>query len=174
MSKDVVNKREKAAAALRYILPLLKNHDLCWCISGGFACYLYGVDRPIQAIDLDVDIDKDDPRFQELIEDVKPFTKLPFQRWVDKNYDNWVMDVVIDNQLLSICDTLHLKLFNKQTGKYELFYKDGMPNPTIIEFEKLQLRVAPKDNVFRMKGSLAHKKAIDNVDISGMKRLIGS
>ena len=54
------------------------------------------------------------------------------------------MDVVIDGQLLSICDTADLKLFNKETGQYELFYPNGIPDPVIIEFEGLQLPVAPK------------------------------
>lgn len=165
---------ERAANALQYIIPLLEKNNLSWCISGGFACFLYGVKRPIEAIDIDVDISKDDPRFQTFIEEVKPYTELPFQLWIDQNYDNWVMDVVFDEQLLSICNTPDLKLLNKDTNQYELFYPNGIPSPVIMKFEGLQLPVAPRESVLKMKQALAIKKDIDRVDISGMEQLLGN
>ncbi len=154
-------------------MPLLDKHKLKWCISGGFACYLYDVDRPIEAIDLDVEADKDDPEFQGLIEDVKPYTELPFQLWIDNNYDNWVMDVVVDDQLLSICDTKHLKLFNKETGNSELFYPEGkIPEPVMMEFESMQLPIAPKESVLRMRQAIPFPKEAEVKDIEGMERII--
>lgn len=137
-------KEKKPGKLIRYIMPLLEKYNLKWCIAGGFACYLYGVNRPIEAIDIDIEVERDDPGFQSLIEEVKPDTELPFQLWIDQNYDNWVMDVVINGQLLSICDTPDLKLFNKETGQYELFYPDGIPEPHMMEFEGLRLPIAPK------------------------------
>ena len=170
--KSSKTEKEKARTALKYIIPILEKYKFKWCISGGFACYLHGVDRPIKAIDIDIEIPKDNPKFIGFINEVREFTELPFQLWIDKNYDNWVTDVVIDSQYLSICDTPDLKLFNKKTGKYEVFYKSGIPKPVIIEFEGLQLPIAPKESVLKMKLALAHKKPIDRVDIKGMKELV--
>jgi len=120
--------KEKALVALKYITPLLGKYNFRWCISGGFACYVFGVKRPIPDIDIDIEADKDDVKFRSFLGDVKQFTTFPFQRWitVDKNYDNYVMEVTIDNQVLSICSTQNLKLLNKESGKYELFYKNGV------------------------------------------------
>lgn len=166
------SKIKKAKAALEYIMPLLKKYNFKWCISGSLACYLYGVKRPITAIDIDVETTKDDPNFKKLLEEVKEFTKLPFQLWIDKNYDNWVTDVVVNGQYLSICSTKELKLFNKETGKYELFYKNGIPTPVLFGFEGLKIPLAPIDSVLRMRQSLAHKKGVIEKDIKALQRLI--
>lgn len=171
--KDAI-KKQRAVAALQYILPILKKYKFKWCISGPLACYLYGVKRPIGSIDIDIDIeiDKEDPKFQQLIEEVKPHTRLPFQLWIDKNYDNWVMNVVIQRQIVGICPTPDLKLFNKETGKAEVFYPHGIPDPMIVNFEGLKLPLAPKESVLRMKKALAYKKPIDRIDIKEMERIL--
>lgn len=166
--------KEKAVAALRYIVPLLKKYNFRWCISGGFACFVYGVKRPIPDIDIDIEADKNDGKFRRFLDDIERFTTLPFQRWItnDKNYDNWVMEVTIQGQVLSICTTKNLKLLNRESGKYELFYKTGIPDPTIVAFEGLKLPLSPKEWVIKMKEALAKKKAIDNSDIRNMQRLV--
>lgn len=165
-------KRQKAITALEYIIPLLKKYHFRWCISGSLACHLYGVKRPITAIDIDVETTKDDPNFKHLLNDVREHTQLPFQLWIDKNYDNWVTNVVINGQILSICTTQELKLFNKQKGEYELFYQGEIPEPVIVKFDSLRIPLAPKESVLRMKEALAVKKGVDEKDIKSMKRII--
>lgn len=171
----VIQNQKRAVPALKYIIPFLEKYNFRWCISGGFACYLYGVKRPISDIDIDIDIEanKDNTDFKSFIQDVKEFTRFPFQHWitVDKNYDNWVMEVVVNGQVLSICTTENLKLLNK-AGEYELFYKNGIPDPIMVDFEDLKLPLAPKKSVLRMKQALAYKKAVDLIDISGMQKII--
>jgi hypothetical protein len=170
MSKD--KRKERAVVALKYIMPFLEKYDFKWCISGGLACHIYGVDRPITAIDIDIETTKDDPRIKSLASAVKEFITLPFQLWIDKNYDNWVMDVTVNGQLLSICTTQELKLFNKETSQYELFYKNGIPEPNIVDFGGLKLPLSPKQWTLKMKKALAHMKPIDKKDISEMEQIV--
>lgn len=165
-------KTNKAVAALKYIVPLLKKYNFKWCISGSLACRLYGVKRSIGTIDIDVETTKGDPKFKSLLEDVKEYTKLPFQLWVDKNYDNWVTDIVVNGQYLSICTTKELKMFNRNTGKYELFYRNGIPDPVIVDFEGLKIPLAPKESILRMRQALAYKKKVHEMDIKTMQRII--
>lgn len=165
-------KRQKAITALEYITSLLERYNFRWCISGSLACNLYGVKRPITAIDIDVETTKDDPKFKQLLNDVHEHTRLPFQLWIDKNYDNWVTNVVINGQLLSICTTQELKLFNKETGIYDLFYKNGIPDPVFVEFGNLRIPLSPRKSVLRMKEALAHKKGVDLKDIKSIRRII--
>ena len=164
---------EKAEIALKYIMSLLKKYNFKWCISGSFACYLYGVKRPIGNIDIDVEADEKDKEFRSLVHDVKKYTTLPFQLWIDKNYDNWVINVVVNSQLLSVCSTKNLKLFNKEKNQYELFYKNGnLPTPRILSFHGLKIPISPPEYVIRMKEALAVKKQADKNDISEMKKLL--
>ncbi|MDP3987061.1 MAG: hypothetical protein Q8P81_02435 [Nanoarchaeota archaeon] len=167
---------EKAEVALRYIMPLLKKYNFKWCISGSFACYLYGVKRPIGDIDIDVEADEKDKDFRSLVNDVKGYTTdFPFQLWIDENYDNWVMNVVVSGQLLSICSTKNLKLFNKEKGEYGLFYENGkIPTPRILSFRNIKIPISQPEYVIRMKEALAVKKQADKKDISEMKKLLNT
>jgi hypothetical protein len=166
---------EKAEVALKYIVPLLKKYNFKWCISGSFACYLYGVKRSIGDIDIDVEADEKDKDFRSLVNDVKQYTDFPFQLWIDKNYDNWVINVVVRDQLLSICPTRNLKLFNKEKGEYELFYENGeIATPRIFSFRDIKIPISPPEYVIRMKEALAVKKQADKRDISEMKRLLNT
>ena len=168
---NLIHKKQKVAIALRYIVPILKKYNFRWCISGSLACNLYGVKRPITIIDIQTT--KDDPKFKQFLDDVKEYTKLPFQLWVDKNYDNWVTDIVIGGQYLSICTTNELKMFNKHTGKSELFYKGGIiPNPVFVDFEEFTIPLAPIESILKMREALVNKKGVIEKDITSLKKII--
>jgi len=81
MSK-IEEKRLKALKALRQVIPLLETHDFKWVITGGFACYVYGVDREITDIDIDIDTTKDDHHFQLLVKALLPYITQPLQNYL--------------------------------------------------------------------------------------------
>jgi len=91
-----MKREENVAVALKYIIPFLKKYNFKGCISGGFACYLYGVNRPVDEIHIDIELDKDDKKFKSFIEDVKEFTTYSFQYYKDKNYDHYVMEITVN------------------------------------------------------------------------------
>lgn len=59
--------QQKAHEALSFIIPILDKLNLRWCITGGFACYAYGVPRNLTDIDIDIEVSKDDPAFTEFL-----------------------------------------------------------------------------------------------------------
>ena len=166
-----MKREENVAVALKYIIPFLKKYNFKGCISGGFACYLYGVNRPVDEIHIDIELDKDDKKFKSFIEDVKEFTTYSFQYYKDKNYDHYVMEITVNDFILSICTTKNLKMFNKH-GKSDLFYKKGIPKSDIVLFRGLQLPLLSKEKVIEMKDALAVKKEIDIKDISEMRKIL--
>ena len=125
----------------------------------------------MEEIHIDLETDKDDVRFIHLLEDVKNFVTFPFQYYKDKNYDHYVVDVTIDNQILSICPTKNLKMF-KRDGTSEMFYGLMIPKPTIVGWHGLQLPVSPKSWVLKMKKALIVRRARDRQDITKMERII--
>ena len=163
---------EKAVAALKYIIPILKRYGFKWCISGPFAFYVYGVKRPIpNEIHIDVEADKDRKRFKNFLVDVRKFTTFPFQYYKDKNYNHYVMEINVKGFILSICTTKNLKMFDKN-GKSKLFYKKDIPKPKMVSFNKLKIPLLPEKWVVKMRESLAVKKLIDIKDISEMKKIL--
>lgn len=50
----VSDKEVKLEHALRWIVDVLRKHDIPFQITGGFAAHIYGATRPIADIDLDI------------------------------------------------------------------------------------------------------------------------
>ncbi len=86
---DKKPERLKAKTALSFIIPLLEKYKFKWVITGGFACYVYGVDRLLTDIDIDIEASKDSQEFQKFYEDVKTFITQPLENFIDENYNNY-------------------------------------------------------------------------------------
>jgi len=107
MTKE--EKKLKAVNALNQVIPLLKARNFNWVITGGFACYVYGVDRDITDIDLDIDTSKDDPLFQSFIKALEPYITQPLENYVDQNYNNYNFEATFDDLVVDVCPTHLLK-----------------------------------------------------------------
>ncbi len=87
--QDKVQERQQAKSALAYIIPILEKYKFRWVITGGFACYVYGIDRLLTDIDIDIDTDKDIQEFKSFLEEVETYISQPLENFVDENYDNF-------------------------------------------------------------------------------------
>ncbi|MDB5264854.1 MAG: hypothetical protein JWN64_425 [Parcubacteria group bacterium] len=161
--------QQKAYDALAYIIPILEQLKLRWCITGGFACYVYGVPRNITDIDIDIEVSKDDPVFEEFLKLVEPNITSPLEHFVDQNYDNYNVEVM---EILDICPMAEMSIFIKETGKYENFYKDGFPDVEIGEFQDFKLPLLSKKLIIKNKEMLVWQRESDFKDIEGLKAQI--
>ena len=137
-------------------------------ITGGFACYVYGVKRPITDIDIDVACSKDDAKFIELLRELNPDLTQPLEHLVDQSYDNYNFEITFGGQIIDICPMAEMNIFNKQLGIYENFYKDGFPHVEMTDFFGLPLPLLPKDLVIKNKEMLVWQRASDARDIEGL------
>src|SRR3989344_8960783 len=145
--------KNKIVVALQYMIPILNKHNFKWDISEGLARYIYGIEDNVKEIAIDVDVDKDDEKFKSFMLDVNDHTTLPLKHWVDKVFNHYVMEVTVEDIILSICPTKNMNIINKNSGKYELFYKDGIPTPNMVSFEGLEIPVLPRDRFTQMEES---------------------
>lgn len=161
--------RQKAKEALEFIIPILERYEFKWVITGGFATLAYGVDRPLTDIDIDIEIGKDDPKFQAFVVELAPHTTQPLEHLVNDFYDNYNMEITIGGVVIDICPMDDLKIRNKETGEYEPFYK-GFPEIEIVEFEGMQLPLLAKHLVIKNKEMILRDEW-DWRDIEGLKAL---
>ena len=161
----------KAHKALSFVIPLLEKHELQWEITGGFACYVYGVERPITDIDIDILGSKNDAAFLAFMEEVAPYVTQPLEHFVDQNYDNYNFEMKVEGQLLDICPTQEMNIFNKEIGTYENFYKDGFPRPELQDFFGLKLPLMSKELVIKNKTMLVWQRDSDRRDIEGLRAI---
>ncbi|MDO8563576.1 MAG: hypothetical protein Q7R87_01055 [Nanoarchaeota archaeon] len=163
----------RAANALNFIIPLLRKYNFNWIITGGFASYVHGVNRPITDIDIDIEISKKDKKFKKLLSDIKPFISQKLIHFVDKNYNNYNLEIDYNGQVIDICSSKELKIFNKKSGKYEQFYNllGGFPKPKFMKFQGLKLPLLSKKLIIKNKEMLVWQRESDFNDIKELKKL---
>ena len=169
--RDKKMEAERALKALNFIVPILEKFKFRWVITGGFAAYVYGVDRPLTDIDVDVDTSAKDPAFQKFLEQVKPYTTQPLKHFVDGHYDNYNMELTVQGIVLDICPMAEMNVVDKQTGKAEWFYKDGFPETERVDFKGVELPLLSKALLIKNKEQLLRDE-FDQRDIDGLQKLV--
>lgn len=168
---DKISERQQAKAALSFIIPLLEKYNFRWVITGGFACYVYGVDRLLTDIDIDIETSKDSLEFRSFYDDVKEYITQPLENFIDENYNNYNFEITYQNQIIDICPMDDLLIFNNETGTYDKFYKNGYPEIELTKFEGFTLPLLSKQAVIENKEMLAKKDGWQQRDIDALRKL---
>ncbi|MEK7607638.1 MAG: hypothetical protein AAB484_01780 [Patescibacteria group bacterium] len=162
---------QKVLKALKLIIPALEKYDFKWVITGGFASHVYGVNRPITDIDIDIDTSKDSPDFKNLIRDLKKYTTQPLEHFVDQNYDNYNFEITLDGIVIDICPMKEMCIYDKKTSKYTPFYQIGFPDSKVIGWKSLNLPLLSKELIIKNKEMLFWQRESDLKDIENLKKL---
>ena len=64
-----------------------------------------------------------------------------------------------------------MKIFDKSSGTYEKFYKDGFPEIEHIEYGGLKLPLLSKELIIKNKEMLVWQRETDLKDIQELKKL---
>lgn len=104
----------KTKEAFEWIVGLLRKHKIPFQISGGFAARIYGSNRPLA----DIDIEIPDNKIFEIQNDVKKFIIYGPKRYKDKEFDLLLMTLKCRGQEVDICGIASQKLYIKKTGKW--------------------------------------------------------
>ncbi len=169
MPKDKI---DAAHSALQQVIPLLAQRNFKWVITGGFACYVYGVEREITDIDIDIDTTKDDPKFQSLLTELAPFITQHLLHYVDQNLDNYNFEATLFDVVIDICPMAELKLFSKVSQSYEPAYPKGYPDIKTVSFEGIDLPLLSKEWIIKDKQGLVWQRESDLHGIRALKQLI--
>jgi hypothetical protein len=170
--KQITSGIESALAALKFIIPILAKYKFRWVITGGFAALAYGVNRPLTDIDIDIATSKDAPEFTEFLKDIGPYITQKLEHFVDQNYDNFTVEFVYGGQLVDVCPMAELKIFEKSSGTYELFYKEGFPETELVNFHSIELPLLSKELIIKNKEMLVWQREADKTDIEGLRKLL--
>lgn len=167
-------KEEKALKALSFVIPLLSKYHFRWVITGGFACYVYGVKRALTDIDIDIDTDRNDASFQSFLEDLRPFITQDIEHFVDENYDNYNVEITYEEQVVDICPMAQLKIFDASKNAYKHFYENGFPLIEKVNFHGMALPLLSKNLIIKNKEMLVWQRESDHRDIEGLRKLKNS
>lgn len=167
----MIPEEQGACDALAKMVPEVEALNCRWVITGGFACYVYGVKRKLTDIDIDIDINKEDPKFTDMLEKLSPFTTQPLIHFVSEAYDNYNVEITISNQVVDICTMADLKIFDKEFGDYRPFYDQGFPAIEMVDFHGFTLPLMAKDLIIKNK-EMIMRDEWDVRDIEGLRALM--
>jgi hypothetical protein len=97
-----------------WIISLLRKNKIPFYISGGFVANIYGSNRTLA----DIDIEIPDEKIFEIRNKVEKFIIYGPKRYKDKNFDLLLMTLKYKGQKIDISGINSQKLFNKKTKKW--------------------------------------------------------
>lgn len=147
--------------AFIWIVGLLRKYEIPFIISGGFAANIYGSNRPLA----DIDIEIPDEKIFEIENDVKKFIIYGPKRYKDKEFDLLLMTLKYKGQKIDLCGINSQRLFNKNTMKWNSEQID-LSKATKKKVYNLVVPVIPLKDLIRYK-----KKIPRDVDIQDVKAL---
>jgi len=150
-------------AAFHWITNILEQHNIVYKISGGFAARIYGVDRELA----DIDIEVEDANILKIAEDVKPFIIFGPARYTDNNWDLELITLKYEGQEVDIFGT-KAKIFNHETKQWEPC-PGNLKSIEIKEVFGKSVPVESKESLIAYKSKLARE-----VDIEDVKQLLDS
>lgn len=111
MVKTSTSSKNKIQDALDWIIPILKNRGIKFHITGGFAAHLYGANREIN----DIDIDIPSETFSILMPDIKEYISQDLIRYQDSHWDLFVVTLDYKGQIIDLSGDRDAFIFNHRT-----------------------------------------------------------
>jgi len=148
----------KAKQALIWITNILKKHTISFQITGGLAAIVYGANRPLA----DIDIDISDNQFDSIIDDVKSYIIFGPKRFKNDKWDLMLMTLNYHGQEIDLSGADSTHIFNEVRHEWILLNEDLMKVSQKKVFD-LDLPVIPLPNLFYYKKILARE--VDLIDI---------
>lgn len=149
--------------ALDWITNILEKHNIKYKISGGFAARVYGVDRELA----DIDIEVPDDDIKTIHSDVAQYVIFGPGRYKDNDWDLELMTLVYEGQEIDIAG-INAKIFNKETSEWENSSGD-LDTVTMKEVFGKVVPVETLDALIKYKTKLGRE--VDIEDVNQLKNL---
>ena len=154
-----MNKTEKA---FKWIVGILQEQNIPFQISGGMAARIYGVDRPLA----DIDIELPDAAIEKMKPLVEEYIIYGPERYKDDEFDLLLMTLNYHGQEIDLAGADTDMVFNKATGEWESCETDLSTAETHDVFG-LQMPVIRKDLLIAYKKKIARE--VDLIDVEQLK-----
>jgi len=152
---------QKTKKALLWIVSLLKEKNIPFRLSGGFAAQLYGSSRPLN----DIDIEVPDAALDPLEPLVKKYIIWGPERWKDEVFDLLLMTLNYEGQEIDLSGVDTEKVYNKIKNQWENF-SIPMNQFTLHRVEGLEIPVIKKEHLLAYKSKI--QREVDLQDIQAI------
>jgi len=154
MYLNIMRETEKA---FLWITDILEQKRIAYRISGGFAARVYGVERELADIDIEI-ADKD---ISLIVDDVKPYIIFGPGRYEDENWNLNLMTLQYLEQEIDIAST-DAKIFNQKTKLWQNWVTK-LSDFEIKEVYGKKIPVEPIESLISYKTNLAREVDLEDV-----------
>ena len=154
-------------AALKWITEILNDNAIPFQITGGFAARLYGSNRPLYDIDLEIS----DNDFEKLTPFVKGYLFYGPDRSKDETFDILLMTLEYKGQLIDISGANTDMLYNKEAKRWESCNTD-ITQAVEMEVYNLRVPVATWQSLLEYKKRAA--RPTDLEDVKNIERMMSN
>lgn len=144
-------------AAFHWIIGILKKHNVSFRISGGLAAKIYGCQRPLA----DIDIDIPEKRFKDILPDVKDRIIIEPKKYFGKIWDIFLVTLRYEGQDIDVCAADTAKIYNSKTGEW-INYSDGL-NAEEREIYGMSVPVIPLKDLIEYKTKLGRQVDVEDI-----------
>ncbi|MFH1589213.1 MAG: hypothetical protein ABIB43_01460 [archaeon] len=152
----------KTKEAFTWVIKLLRKHKIPFLISGGFAANIYGSNRPLADIDIEIPNDK----VFKIQSEVQKYIIYGPERYKDKEFDLLLMTLEYEGQEIDICGADSKKLYNKQTKEW-IEDKIDLSNATNKKVYDIIVPVIPLEQLINYKKIISR-----DVDVQDVNNLV--
>lgn len=107
----------KLEKALKWIVNILKKHDVPFQIAGGFAAHIYGAKRAVNDIDLDIP----EENFKTILPDIEKYITFGPDRFRDEKWDIDLIVLNYEGQMIDISGAYKAKIYNEKSKIWESY-----------------------------------------------------
>lgn len=148
--------------AFRWIVEVLGKYDVPFQITGGLAAKIYGSDRPLA----DIDIDIPEGQFKDILSDVKDYVIFGPERFTDNNWDLLLMTLKYEGQEIDICSD-KVKMRDSKSGEWKE-YRTNFSESENHDVYGISVPVIEKEDLIEYKTLL--QRPVDVEDVNAMTK----
>jgi hypothetical protein len=145
--------------AFKWIISIINSKKILYQITGGFAARLYGSQRELA----DIDIEIPDGDFEKIIPEVKEFIVYGPDQYVDENWNLKLMTLDNKGQLIDICGKA--KIFDQNTQNWVDEEVDFAESVDFVVYD-MNVKVVSKHDLLAYKSKLLWE--VDRQDIEAL------
>lgn len=153
---------KNSEVAFRWIIEILKRHEVLFVVLGGLAARAYGSKRELN--DIDLVIHRAD--FEKILPEIQPHSTYGPEMSCDEEAEGYSIELRYAEQDIDIGAEEECRIFNKVSGKWELLETD-FNNVEMKEIFGILVPVMKKEAIIAEK--LKFNRPEDHEDIQQMQ-----
>jgi hypothetical protein len=150
--------------AFHWIVKILEKKKIPFQITGGLAAKVYGSQRELA----DIDIDVPENEFEKILPEVKDFIIFGPARYKDESWDLWLMTLLYLEQEIDVCGAYEVQVYDKNVEQW-VWLETNFPAAQINKVFDLEVPIVSRAALIDYK--LKIKREVDLADLDAIGRL---